>query len=193
MELDAIIDEALAEDGAADDCTVSFLRVGGRPVRAHMLASARGVIAGLDVSARVFERADADLSFTRDVSDGDSVNPGDRIAEVSGAAAGVLRAERVALNFLQRLSGIATLTATFVEQVQGTGITILDTRKTTPMMRRLERDAVRAGGGGNHRFNLSDMILIKENHIRAAGGGAALAIPSGCQCGSHHVGQLHAR
>jgi nicotinate-nucleotide pyrophosphorylase (carboxylating) len=174
MELDAIIDEALAEDGAADDCTVAFLQLGDRALRAHMLARAAGVIAGVDVASRVFRRVDEEVSFSAKVDDGDRVNPGDLIAQIDGPASGILASERVALNFLQRLSGIATLTAAFVTQVEKTGIRILDTRKTTPLMRQLERAAVRAGGGHNHRFNLSDMILIKENHIRAAGGPSAL-------------------
>lgn len=172
--LDITIDAALKEDGAGADVTVDYLGIGEAKVVANILAAAEGIVAGTPVAERVFRRADDRTEFETGCGDGAAVRPGDRIATVRGRAAGVLGAERVALNFLQRLSGIATLTARFAARVQPRGIRILDTRKTTPLLRPLERYAVRAGGGSNHRFNLSDMILIKENHIRAAGGPDAL-------------------
>lgn len=173
-ELDVIVDSALAEDGFGRDSTVSVLDLDSTTVSARILARAAGVVAGLDIAVRVFQRAGATAVVDREVQDGASVVAGDRIATVRAGAAVILGAERVALNFLQRLSGIATLTARFVERLRGSGIEVLDTRKTTPLLRKLERYAVRAGGGKNHRFNLSDMILIKENHFRAAGGAGAV-------------------
>jgi len=126
-----------------------------------------GVVAGLPVAAAVFHAADPSLSFQPRVSEGARVSAGEIIAEVEGRVASILRAERVALNFLQRLSGIATATALLVEAVAGLPTRILDTRKTTPGLRPLERYAVRMGGGQNHRYNLADGILVKDNHWRA--------------------------
>ncbi|UCG53814.1 MAG: carboxylating nicotinate-nucleotide diphosphorylase [Candidatus Latescibacterota bacterium] len=173
-EIQRLVDEALAEDGAWDDKTSAYLGIGDKGIRAKLQARASGVVAGLDVARVVFEERDPKTSFNAMVSDGDRVHSGDVVAEIAGRAAGVLSAERVALNFLQHLSGVATLTAQFVECVAGTGIRILDTRKTTPLLRRLEKYAVRVGGGENHRFNLSDMLLVKENHFRAIGGSRTL-------------------
>jgi nicotinate-nucleotide pyrophosphorylase (carboxylating) len=118
----------------------------------------------------VFRRIDPDMDVEVLAGDGTRVSPGDPVMEIEGSAASILTAERVALNFLQRLSGTATITAAYVAAVRGTGAAILDTRKTTPGMRALEKAAVLAGGGRNHRFGLHDMVLIKENHIAAAGG-----------------------
>lgn len=174
QELDTIIDRALCEDGAQQDSTVSFLGVGAVVLHAQQIAGANGVAAGLGVAARVFQRVDSDIDVQCHVEDGTRIGAGDVLASVNGSAAGILGAERVALNFLQRLSGIATLTADFVERLHGSGIEVLDTRKTTPLLRGLERYAVRVGGGKNHRFNLTDMILIKENHFSAAGGADAV-------------------
>jgi len=135
----------------------------------RICAKAPGVVAGLPVAEAVFSRVDGSLRFMPRVEDGDTVAPGDVVAEVEGPARGMLAAERIALNFLQRLSGIATLTRAFVDAVAGTQATILDTRKTHPGYRVLEKYAVRMGGGQNHRTGLYDMILIKDNHIEAAG------------------------
>ena len=168
------IDEALAEDGAGEDCTVSFLEIGSAPIDAVIVAGDSGVIAGVDVARMTFDHLDPDTRFDASMQDGSTVQPGDLIAKLGGRAGGIMPAERVALNFLQRLSGVATLTARFVEEVRGTGVRILDTRKTTPLLRPLERYAVRVGGGVNHRYNLSDMILIKENHMRSVGGMEAI-------------------
>jgi nicotinate-nucleotide pyrophosphorylase (carboxylating) len=165
-----LIADALAEDGAGNDSTVSFLELGDRSLCGRLVVRAPGVIAGIDVARMTFAALDPAIEFDARVADGDRVQPDQSLAQVLGRAPAVLSAERVALNFLQSLSGIATLTAQFVNKVQGTGVTILDTRKTTPLFRELQRYAVRVGGGANHRFNLTDMILIKENHIRALGG-----------------------
>ncbi|HHX39098.1 MAG TPA: carboxylating nicotinate-nucleotide diphosphorylase, partial [Armatimonadetes bacterium] len=137
---------------------------------AEIVAKQEGVIAGLEVAALAFALLDAELRFDALAEDGDSVTPGQRVVSIEGRARAILMGERVALNFLQRLSGIATLTRRFVDLVAGTGATIVDTRKTTPGLRLLEKYAVRAGGGQNHRYALDDAILIKDNHIAAAGG-----------------------
>ncbi len=136
------------------------------------LARREGVFCGGPVAAETFRQVDPSIAAAF-VQEGRKVSPGDRLGEASGPVGALLRAERVALNFLQRLSGVSTATALFVEKTAGYGTRILDTRKTTPLLRVLEKYAVRAGGGSNHRFSLSDGILIKENGIRAAGGVAA--------------------
>jgi len=136
------------------------------------LARREGVFCGGAVAVETFRQVDPSIAVTF-VPDGRRVSAGDRLGEASGPTGAMLRAERVALNFLQRLSGVATMTALFVEKVAGCGTRVLDTRKTTPLLRSLEKYAVRVGGGSNHRFSLSDGVLIKENGIRAAGGIAA--------------------
>jgi len=144
-----------------------------------IVAKEAGVVAGLPVAAAVFHAADPSLSFQIRVPDGARVAAGETVAQVEGRVASILRAERVALNFLQRLSGIATATARLVEAVAGLPTRILDTRKTTPGLRPLERYAVRMGGGQNHRYNLADGILVKDNHwqaVRAQGMGMAEAV-----------------
>ncbi|NTW47053.1 MAG: carboxylating nicotinate-nucleotide diphosphorylase, partial [Chlorobaculum sp.] len=128
-----------------------------------------GIIAGVEVARQVFQSSDASLEFTACVKDGKRVYPGERILEVSGCIASILFGERTALNFMQRMSGIATRTNMYVERVSHTNASILDTRKTAPALRFYDKDAVRIGGGTNHRFGLFDMILIKDNHIDAAG------------------------
>lgn len=173
VEAAALIDAALAEDVGAGDWTTLWTVPEERRVAARLVAKAPGVLAGMDVATAVFLRVDPQLRFVASVGDGDPVEPGVQVMEVSGAARSILTAERVALNFLQRLSGVATLTRRYVEAVAGTGAQILDTRKTTPAMRVLEKAAVRTGGGVNHRFGLHDMVMIKENHAAAAGGIAA--------------------
>jgi nicotinate-nucleotide pyrophosphorylase (carboxylating) len=139
-------------------------------VTGDVSAHEKGVVAGTDVARIAFEIMEPRIVFDARVSDGERVARGGCIAAISGSAGAVLSAERVALNFLQRLSGVATLTSQYVEAVSSTGVKILDTRKTTPLSRELERYAVRTGGGHNHRFNLSDMMLVKENHVRSLGG-----------------------
>lgn len=138
--------------------------------RAHIEARAAGVLAGADVAALAFRELDPEVKIDWRVREGGALEPGARVAEIVGRARAVLSAERVALNFLQRLSGIATQARAFSKAVEGSGVRILDTRKTTPGLRLLEKQAVLAGGAQNHRFGLFDGVLIKENHIRAAGG-----------------------
>ncbi len=154
--------------GAGDVTSAACIPAGARAL-ARLQAKAPGVIAGLDVARRVFAAVDPSLDWEPAVRDGDRVVAGQIVAGLGGATRSILAGERVALNFLQRLSGIATLTRAYVDAVEGTGCRVLDTRKTTPGLRAFERAAVRAGGGVNHRFGLSDMILIKDNHVAAAG------------------------
>jgi nicotinate-nucleotide pyrophosphorylase (carboxylating) len=164
---DEIIRLALNEDGR--DITSEAVLPEGATLRAVMIAKEGGVMAGLEVAARVFALTDPGIACSFDVSDGDAVSAGQRVAVITGPARGILKAERVALNFLQRMSGIATLTAEYVRRLQGTRAKILDTRKTAPGQRFLDKEAVRLGGGENHRMGLWDMALIKDNHIDAAG------------------------
>lgn len=169
LSLDRLIDLALAEDIHTGDITTQAVVPGKRPATARLIAKENMVLAGLFVAERVFHRLSADVCFTACQAEGAPVMKGDLIATIAGDAADLLMGERVALNLLQRLSGIATLTARFVEAVRGTKVRIVDTRKTTPGLRELEKYAVRQGGI-NHRTGLYDGILIKENHIAAAGG-----------------------
>jgi nicotinate-nucleotide pyrophosphorylase (carboxylating) len=168
--LSTIVDLALREDLGPGDWTTLWTVPAERRVTARIVAKAPGVIAGVAVAEAILARVDPDLRVEFLVRDGDPVGPGASVTRIEGSARSILMAERVALNFLQRLSGVATVTRQFVLAVEGTGTRILDTRKTTPGMRWLEKDAVVSGGGVNHRFGLHDMVLIKENHIRAAGG-----------------------
>jgi nicotinate-nucleotide pyrophosphorylase (carboxylating) len=168
--IDRIIENALAEDiHTGDITTLAVVREGGE-ARAILKAKEEMVLAGIQVAARVFSLLDDRITFTPRFADGDRLAPGDLIAELSGNAAFLLQGERVALNLLQRMCGIATLTARYVEAVRGTNARVVDTRKTTPGLRVLEKYAVRVGGGVNHRTGLYDGVLIKENHIAAAGG-----------------------
>jgi len=168
--IDHLIDLALGEDLPAGDITTEAIIPADLMTDAVLLAKQDGVLAGIDVAGRVFARVDSRVELVKIKEDGQEFKPGDTLAEIKGPAASVLKAERTALNFLQRLCGVATLTREFVRAVEGTGARILDTRKTTPGWRILEKYAVRLGGGQNHRLNLSEMVLIKDNHIRAAGG-----------------------
>ena len=170
---------ALEEDGVFDDVTTGALVPPDLTGKAILLAKQAGVIAGLPVAAAVFRAVDASLAFRAVVEEGARVQPGDVIAEVEGPVHAILRGERVALNLLQRLSGVATATARLVDAVDGLPARILDTRKTTPGLRALERYAVRMGGGQNHRWNLATGILVKDNHwraVEAAGGDVASAV-----------------
>lgn len=169
--LKTLIELSLEEDfGPVGDVTSRATIPNDHIIRGSIIAKAEGVIAGLDVLALVYAQIDAAVTVITHVSDGDRITPGMTICDVQGPAQAVLAGERTALNFLQRLSGIATLTRQFVDAVAGTGAVILDTRKTTPGWRLLEKYAVRMGGGQNHRIGLYDMLLIKDNHIDAAGG-----------------------
>lgn len=164
-----LIDRALAEDLGPGDLTSVAVVAEGTVAKARIDQKAPGVIAGLRVAEGVFRRVDPGLRWHPHVGEGEW-RGGGLVAEVAGAARAILAAERVALNFLGRLSGIATLTARYVRAVEGTGALILDTRKTTPGMRALEKQAVTAGGGVSHRAGLFDAILVKENHAVLAGG-----------------------
>ena len=164
-----IVRRALAEDLGWGDVTTEATVSADLRARGVILAKSPCVIAGLDVAAEAFSQLDPGSSFERRRADGDTCQPGDVVAELRGGAGPMLTAERTALNFLQRLSGIATLTRRFVDAAGG-AIVVLDTRKTTPTLRALEKYAVRAGGATNHRVGLFDAILIKDNHIRLAGG-----------------------
>lgn len=162
-----IIRNALAEDMPDGDITTDNL-FHDEHSSAHFIAKAPGVISGIDIAAETFNLVDPTVVFTVLIANGSLVKKGDVIAKVNGLTSSILKAERVALNFLQRMSGIATLTHLFVLQTEGTNAKILDTRKTTPNLRLLEKRAVKDGGGVNHRMNLSEMVMIKDNHILAA-------------------------
>jgi nicotinate-nucleotide pyrophosphorylase (carboxylating) len=162
---------ALAEDlGAGGDITTDAIVPAEATGEAAIVARQAGVIAGLDLAEAAFKALDPEIRFTRIVEDGEKVAAGGTIAQISGKTRALLTAERTALNFLGRLSGIATLTASYVKAVEGTATRIACTRKTTPGLRAFEKYAVRAGGGVNHRFGLYDAVLVKDNHIAAAGG-----------------------
>lgn len=165
-----LIDIALAEDLGPGDWTTKWVVPARARAQARIVAKADGVIAGLAVASTVFTRLDPRTEIASTVVDGSRVHEGDVVCTIRGNARTILSAERTVLNFLQRLSGIATMTRAFVDAVAGTDVAILDTRKTTPGWRALEKAAVKAGGGQNHRFGLFDMVLIKDNHIAVAGG-----------------------
>ncbi len=165
-----LIEKALAEDiGTGDVTSEATIRKEARSV-AVLLAKQDLILAGLEAARAVFRRLDADIQFMTSARDGDRINAGTEFARLIGNTRALLAGERVALNLLQHLSGIATLTARYVERVRGLKTAVLDTRKTLPGLRELEKYAVRMGGGRNHRMGLYDMVLIKDNHIRAAGG-----------------------
>lgn len=180
-----IIRFALEEDGAEFDVTTLSTVAAERRALGSIIARRAGVIAGLAVAAATFREFDPQVEIELLAADGAAVQVGQVIAHVRGSARSLLSAERVALNFLGRLSGIATLTAQCVRALEGTRARILDTRKTTPGLRILEKEAVRLGGGQNHRFGLHDGVLIKDNHIKAAGG-IAQAI-SAARRTAHHL------
>ena len=164
-----LIETALEEDVGRGDLTTAAVVPSDARARAGIDQKAPGVVAGLDVAEAVFRRLDSELRFETHVAEGEW-REGGPVATVEGAAAPILTGERLALNFLGHLSGIATLTARYVRAVNGTGVRVLDTRKTTPGLRELEKNAVRAGGGHNHRSGLHDALLVKENHSALAGG-----------------------
>lgn len=168
--IDRIIGQALEEDIHTGDITTRAVVPESRPAKARLIAKEELLLAGIDVARRVFASLDPQSVFNARFRDGDLLQRGDLIAEVTGDAFLLLQAERVALNLLQRMCGIASLTLRYVEAVAGTKARIVDTRKTTPGLRVLEKYAVRVGGGINHRTGLYDGVLIKENHIAAAGG-----------------------
>lgn len=168
--MDPLIASALREDISSEDVSTNSVVQSSSRASAQLLCKENGIIAGLDVFSRVFRILDDSTVVNAFVADGDAVTAGQHIATVEGSARAILSGERTALNFLQRMSGIATYTSETARMLEGTGIKLLDTRKTTPNMRIFEKYAVRAGGGHNHRYNLSDGVMLKDNHINAAGG-----------------------
>ena len=166
-EVDAIIERALTEDVSHGDVTTELLIPPELQGKASILVKAKGILAGGAVARKLFLKVDPSLEVDVLIGDGERVQPGDIVATISGRVASILRAERTALNFLQRLSGIASNTAQYVAGTKGYNVIITDTRKTTPGLRLLEKYAVRMGGGKSHRFHLGDGILIKDNHLAA--------------------------
>lgn len=170
MNLDEIIENALKEDiGDGDITSLTILRK-DIPGKARLKVKERGLLAGIPVAEKIFQKIDPSLNVTVFKKDGDRVKPGDIVLEVKGNMHSILAAERLVLNFMQRLSGIATFTSQVVAKLKGLNTRVLDTRKTTPNLRELEKYAVRIGGGVNHRMGLYDMMLIKDNHVDFAGG-----------------------
>jgi nicotinate-nucleotide pyrophosphorylase (carboxylating) len=167
LQIEELINHALAEDIGKGDVTTEALIRGDQQGTGFIVAKKEGVLAGIKVARQVFHRVDPQLKVEIFLEDGARVKLGSKVAEVSGGIASILKAERVALNFLQRLSGIASETNRYVAAVKGLPVRIMDTRKTTPGLRSLEKYAVRVGGGENHRMNLGEGILIKDNHIAA--------------------------
>ncbi len=166
-EIDTAIDLALAEDVSHGDITSESLIPPDLSGKASILVKEKGILAGIEVGGRVFQRADPSLEIDTLIQDGTAIQPGDIVGTITGSVISILKAERVALNFLQRLSGITSLTAEYVAEISGLTAKITDTRKTTPGLRLLEKYAVRVGGGHNHRLHLGDAVLIKDNHIAA--------------------------
>lgn len=167
--LDSLIDAALREDMPGGDITSENIVPPGSVSRALIVAKEKGVLAGIDVAEKVFKKIDQTIDIKIHRKDGQHIMRGDRIAALKGSSISLLKGERTALNFIQRMSGIATTTHSFVKALEGKKTKILDTRKTTPGLRFLEKYAVRMGGGTNHRFSLSDMVMIKDNHIKIVG------------------------
>lgn len=169
MQADELILMALKEDITSEDVSTNAVMPKAKEGTVDLIAKQDGIVAGLDVYARVFELLDADTKVTFFCKDGDAVKKGEKMAVVTGDIRVLLSGERVALNYLQRMSGIATYTHEVAALLEGSQVTLLDTRKTTPNCRVFEKYAVRVGGGSNHRYNLSDGVLLKDNHIGAAG------------------------
>jgi nicotinate-nucleotide pyrophosphorylase (carboxylating) len=166
---DMLIEAALKEDMPHGDITSESVIPADSESEAIILAKEEGVLAGIDVAERVFHKIDPSVVFKKNLNDGQKFKKGQTLATIQGPSVSLLKGERTALNFLQRMSGVATTTQNFVQALQGTKTKILDTRKTTPGLRCLEKYAVKMGGGVNHRFSLSDMVLIKDNHLRIVG------------------------
>lgn len=170
LNVDPLIRSALKEDITSEDVSTNSVMPAPGPGQADLICKQDGIICGLQVFARTFELLDPNTTVTLDVSDGDAVTKGQHLATVTGDIRVILSGERTALNYLQRMSGVATYTRQVADLLEGTGIKLLDTRKTTPNNRIFEKYAVRTGGGNNHRYNLTDGVMLKDNHIGAAGG-----------------------
>jgi nicotinate-nucleotide pyrophosphorylase (carboxylating) len=175
-ELHTLVKSALDEDGAFDDLTTLAMVEPARRASARIVARSPGVVCGSALAVEAFRTLDPEVEIRVEREDGSRIARGESVLSLAGQARAILAAERIALNFMQRLSGIASLTARYVDAVEGTGTKILDTRKTTPGWRRLERYAVRAGGGTNHRYNLASAVLVKDNHLMAVGGDIVAAV-----------------
>lgn len=170
LTIDRIIKNALEEDLGWGDVTTDSTIPEAAAIKGNFIAKSEGIVCGIDICRRVFETVDKDIEFQAFMKDGQRVAKGDIIASINGNARSILKGERTALNFFQRMSGIATMTSKFVSATMDSKVKIADTRKTVPGLRILDKYSVKVGGGFNHRFNLSDMVLIKDNHIKAAGG-----------------------
>ncbi|MBA7534566.1 putative nicotinate-nucleotide pyrophosphorylase [carboxylating] [subsurface metagenome] len=168
--IDKIVEKALLEDIGTGDITSEFIIPSNIKAKGIIKTSEEGVVAGLDIAHLIFKKLDSEIIFQEKIKNGAKVARGKVLAEISGSARTILKGERVALNFLQRMSGIATITSKFCQEVKDFPVRIVDTRKTTPGLRVLEKYAVLMGGGYNHRFGLYDAVLIKDNHIAVAGG-----------------------
>ena len=170
MNIDDLIKQALAEDvGDGDHSSLATIPADAMG-KAQLLIKEEGVVSGIDIAKKVFYFVDSKTEFEQFIKEGSPVKIGDIVFQVKGKSTSLLTAERLALNYMQRMSGIATKTRFYVDLLEGLNTTVLDTRKTTPLMRQLEKHAVKIGGGANHRFGLYDMIMIKDNHIDFAGG-----------------------
>ena len=188
-EIERIVANALAEDlGSLGDLTSLATVPETAQSRACIVARKAGTISGLPIARTAFQQIDPNVSFTTIANDGDTVEAGTKLADIEGSARSILSAERVALNFLGHMSGISTLTHSYTVEVEGNGAKVIDTRKTTPGLRSLEKYAVRCGGGTNHRTGLYDAILIKDNHIAAAGG--VRQALSAAQCTANHMTKI---
>lgn len=168
-QIKKLVGQAIKEDIGSADFTTNFIVSKNQKNQAVIFSNSNGILAGLPLVLLTFKLLDAKIKFKIFKLDGEKIKRGDKVLEISGKTSAILSAERTALNFLQHLSGIATFTSQFVKKVQNTKATICDTRKTTPLWRNLEKYAVKMGGGSNHRLGLYDMVLIKDNHIQAAG------------------------
>jgi len=169
-DIDELIELAIKEDiGNGDHTSLSCIPKNATG-KAHLLVKEKGIIAGVEIAKKVFSTIDNTIQFKQLMNDGDSINVGDIIFTAEGSSQSILKAERLALNFMQRMSGIATKTAFYVNLLDGLSTKVLDTRKTTPGLRTIEKMAVKMGGGNNHRMGLYDMVMIKDNHIDYAGG-----------------------
>lgn len=170
IEVQKIVEQSLLEDIGTGDITTEYIIPSNLKAKGIIKTSEEGVVAGLDIACLVFRKLDSEINFQSKIKDGKKILPEEILAEIIGSAQTILKGERVALNFLQRMSGIATITSKFCQEVKDFPVRIVDTRKTTPGLRILEKYAVRMGGGYNHRFGLYDAVLIKDNHIAVAGG-----------------------
>ena len=170
IQVDKIVEQSLLEDIRTGDITTESVIPSNLKAKGIIKTSEEGVVAGLDIACLVFKKLDSEICFQPKIKDGKKILPGEVLTEITGSAQTILKGERVALNFLQRMSGIATITSKFCQEVKDFPVRIVDTRKTTPGLRILEKYAVRMGGGYNHRFGLYDAVLIKDNHLALAGG-----------------------